>query len=262
MLLANLVKKDSLLKAILERKQPPPDALSSDEALLNQLMDLFVRGQDGSYNKHADYDYLAYVFADLAKHAPVRHHLLSTQPYDGVVPLSKLLVFTEHKSDVRRKGVASTIKNVAFEVPSHPSLFADDKVNILPYVLLPIMGSEEYDVDESMDMLPDLQLLPPDKTRDHDNTIIVTHLETLMLLTTTREGRDLMRQVKVYPIIRETHASVEDADVREACDRLVQVLMRDEGDEAKAGAGVKEIDEAGDGERVKELDEDDEIIEV
>lgn len=111
------------------------------------------------------------------------------------------------------------------------------------------MGNEEYDEDESMDMLPDLQLLPPDKQRDSDNSIIVTHLDTLMLLTSTREGRDLMRNVKVYPIIRETHLRVEDADVKEACDRLVQVLMRDE-------------EEPGKEERVKEIDEEDELVEV
>lgn len=252
MLLANLVKHDSL-KSTLQRKQPAPEALSYDESVLNQLMDLFVKGQEGSYNKAADFDYLAYVFADLAKHADVRHYFLKPQTYDGVVPLSKLKVFTEHASDIRRKGVASTIKNVAFEVPSHPAFLSEDEINILPYVLLPIMGNEEYDVDESMSMLPDLQLLPPDKKRDSDETIMVTHLETLMLLTTTREGRDLMREVKVYPIVRETHSRVADADVKEACDRLVQVLMRDE-EEPGAEQGTEE--------RVKEIDEDDEIVEV
>ena len=250
MLLANLVKSDAL-KNILQRKQSAPESLPSDDSILNQLMDLFVGGQDGAYNKHADFDYLAYVFADLAKHAEVRNYFLGPQSYDGVVPLSKLKVFTEHKSDVRRKGVASTIKNVAFEVPSHPSLLTDDdnSINILPYVLLPIMGSEEYDVDETMDMLPDLQLLPPDKKRDSDETIMVTHLETLMLLTTTREGRERLREIKVYPIVRETHSRVPDEQVKEACDRLVQVLMRDE-------------EEPGAEERVKEIDEDDEIVEV
>ncbi len=99
-------------------------------------------------------------------------------------------------------------------------------------------------------MLPDLQLLPSDKARDSDPQIILTHLETLLLLTTTREGRDLMREVKVYPIIRETHLHVEDEEVREAADRLVQVLMRDEEDEGKPEGFVQEDDE------------DDKIIEI
>ncbi|KAH7319902.1 hypothetical protein B0I35DRAFT_478204 [Stachybotrys elegans] len=249
MLLANLAKWEGL-KSILSRKQSAPSELGSDDLVMNQLMDLFVKGQDGTYNKKADYDYLAYVFADLAKHADIRHFFLDTQKYDGVIPVTKLKVFTEHKSDIRRKGVASTIKNVAFEVPSHPSFFDESKIDILPYILLPITGSEEYDEEDTFGMLPDLQLLPPDKQRDSDTSIIQTHLETLLLLTSTREGRELMRQVKVYPIIRETHSRVDDEGVREACDRLVQVLMRDEEPETT--------------ERVQEIkdDEDDQIVEV
>lgn len=250
MLLANLSKHDGS-KAFLHRKQEAPAQLGSDDSVLNQLMDLFVKGQDGAYNKKADFDYLAYVFADLAKHTPIRQYFLAEQAYDGVIPLTKLKVFTEHKSDIRRKGVANTIKNAAFEVPAHPAFLAEEQINILPYILLPITGNEEYDVDETMDMLPDLQLLPPDKKRDADTANIQTHVETLALLTTTKEGRELMRQVNVYPIIRETHMRVDDEGVRDACDRLVQVLMRDEAP-AELEERVKEI----------EADEDDELVEV
>lgn len=244
MLLANLTKWDGL-KSIVTRKQTPPERLQSDELVLNQLLDLFVKGPDKTYNKHADFDYLAYVFADLSKHAEIRQFFLAEQGYDGVVPLNKIKVFTEHRSDVRRKGVASTIKNVAFEVPAHGAFLDEDRVNILPYILLPITGNEQYSEEETMAMLPDLQLLPPDKQRDPDNSIIQTHVETLTLLTTTRAGRDLMRSVNVYPIIRETHLHVEDDGVREACERLVQVLMRDE---AEPGA-----EEEGDDNRIVEV---------
>lgn len=249
MLLANMTKWEST-KSIFDKKQSAPAELGSDDRVLNQLMDLFVKGQDNGYNKNADFDYLAYVFADLCKHTEIRRHFITLQEYDGVIPLSKLKVFTEHKSDTRRRGVASTIKNVAFEVSSHASLLSSEELDILPYILLPIIGGEEYDADESMDMLPDLQLLPPDKRRDPDAKIIQTHVETLTLLTTTREGRDLMRQVQVYPVIRETHARVEDEDVREACDRLVQVIMRDEAEDE--GGRVKEIED----------DEDEALVEV
>lgn len=237
MLLANLAKWDDL-KSILTLERPAPKELSSNNRAIDQLLDLFVKGADGTYNKDADYDYLAYLFADLAKHEEGRQYFVTKQSYDDVVPLTKLTVFTEHKSVIRRKGVASTIKNVAFEIPSHPAFLAEDEINILPYLLLPITGSEEYDEEDTMAMLPDLQLLPPDKTRDSDPSVIQTHVETLMLLTTTREGRDLMRKIKVYPIIRETHLQVENDDVREVCERLVQVLMRDEENDEKVDAGM------------------------
>lgn len=255
MLLANLSKYEGS-KAFFHRKQEAPSQLGSDDHVINQLMDLFVKGQDGAYNKKADFDYLAYVFADLAKHTEIRQYFLAEQDYDNVIPLTKLKVFTEHKSDIRRKGVANTIKNAAFEIPAHPSFLSEEGIDILPYILLPITGNEEYDVDDSMDMLPDLQLLPPDKKRDPDTANIQTHVETLTLLTSTLEGRELMRKVKVYPIVRETHMRVNDEGVQEACDRLVQVLMRDE-----APAGTEERVEE---DRVKEIeaDEDDELVEV
>lgn len=248
MLLANMAKWDGL-KSIVTRKQPSPDSLKSDELVLNQLLDLFVKGADGTYNKHADFDYLAYVFADLSKHAEIRQFFVTKQDYDDVVPLNKIKVFTEHRSDIRRKGVASTIKNVAFDIPSHPAFMDEDRVNILPYILLPITGGEQYDEEETMAMLPDLQLLPPDKQRDPDHNIVQTHVETLMLLTTTREGREHLRSIGVYPIIRETHLRVDDEGVREACERLVQVLMRDEADPGTDAGAAEE-------------DEDDRIVEV
>lgn len=249
MLLANLAKSDDL-KGLLERTQKPSEKLGSDDRVINQLMDLFVKGSDGSYNKDADYDYLAYFFADMSKHAEVRQHLLKKQSYDDIVPITKITVFTDHKSDIRRKGVASTLKNVAFDVPSHPAFLSDDEINVLPYLLLPLAGNETYDEDEMLDMLPDLQFLPPDKQRDPDSSILQTHVETLTLLTTTREGRDIMRRIQVYPLIRETHLHVDDEDLREACDRLVQVLMRDEEE-----TGTKALADNAD-------DDDERIVEV
>lgn len=232
MLFANLAKSEKM-KKLLALKRKVPEGVSSSANAIDQLMDCFVKGAEGTLNKNANFDYLSYLFADLSKYEEGRAYFTTKQEYDDVVPVTKLTVFTEHTSGIRRKGVASTIKNVAFDLPFHPKLLSEDEADILPYILLPIMGPEEYDDEESMDMLPDLQLLPPDKQRDSDTSIIVTHLETLLLLTTTREGRDKMRAIKVYPIIRECHLHVDDDAVREACDRLVQVLMRDEEGEEK-----------------------------
>ena len=120
-------------------------------------------------------------------------------------------------------------------------------------------------------MLPDLQLLPPDKTRDSDPTILITHLETLLLLTTTREARDLMRKVGVYPVVRECHAAVENEELRAASERLVQVLMRkEEGEEEDevtlkagpyGGGAGKMVQEMRDGEPLEE-DDDEKIVEI
>lgn len=260
MLLANLVKSDNLHK-LHTLKRKAPESVSSSENAIDQLMDCFVKGAEGGLNKNANYDYLSYLFADLSQSETGRAYFTTRQEYDGVVPIIKLAVFTEHQSDIRRKGVASTIKNVAFDIPSHPMLFAEDGVNLLPYLLLPIAGPEEFADEESMSMLPDLQLLPPDKQRDSDMTIITTHLETLLLLTTTREGRDRMRAAQVYPVVRECHLHVEDEGVREACDRLVQVIMRDEeGEGAKTDTELSTAQVQIEG--GQQEDEDEKVVEL
>ncbi|RHZ63205.1 protein HGH1 [Aspergillus thermomutatus] len=242
MLFANLAKSDKLSRLI-ALKRRTAESVSTSTMAIDQLMDCFVKGAEGALNKKANFDYLSYLFADLSKSEAGRAYFTTRQDYDGVVPVTKLTVFTEHESAVRRKGVASTIKNVAFEIPFHSTLLSEDEANLLPYVLLPITGPEEFSEEESVAMLPDLQLLSPDKQRDSDNSIIVTHLETLLLLTTTREGRDKMRAINVYPIIRECHLHVDDEDVREACDRLVQVLLRDEeGEEKPSQAQIEGTD--------------------
>ena len=238
MLLANLAKSDSMKRVIGLKRAVPPGGISTSAMAMDQLMDCFIKADKDTINKAADmnYDYLSYFFADISKFEEGRKYFTTRQEYDGVIPVTKLTVFTEHRSNIRRKGVASTIKNIAFEIDAHPSLLSEDDVNLLPYILLPIAGPEELDAEDMDGMLPDLQLLPPDKERDSDIDIIVTHIETLLLLCTTREGRDKLRAVKVYPLIRECDLHLQNDKVGEACNRLVQMLMRGEAEDAEKEA--------------------------
>ena len=247
MLLANIAKSDTITRLLKQKRKDVPKHLSTSSNAMDQIMDCFVKGAERRYNKHADYDYLSYFFADMAKHADGRQYFVTPRKDDNdIIPLTKLIVFTEHKSVVRRRGVASAMKNVAFDVPSHSRLTSSSDVNILPYLLLPLMGSEDYTDEDTEGMLEECQLLPPDKERESDAQILSIHLETLLLLTTNRKGRDVLRGIKTYPIVRELHLKVDDEGVREGCDRLVQVLMREEEGENK----------------VEEIDEDEQIIEV
>ncbi|KAI9699499.1 MAG: hypothetical protein M1820_007130 [Bogoriella megaspora] len=256
MLIANMAKSDSLT-SLLTLRRDVPKSLSTSSNAMDQLMDCFVKGAEGNYNKHADYDYLPYFFADIAKHSKGRTYFTTPRKDDAdIIPLSKLIVFTEHKSAIRRRGVASTIKNTCFLIASHPTLLSREAegVNILPYLLLPLMGPEDYSDEDTEGMLEECQLLPPDKEREKDASIIVTHLETLLLLTTTRGGREVLRNIKVYPIVRELHSKVEHEGVREGVDRLVQVLMRDEAEREEGGSGQGKAEE--------DEDEDEQIVEV
>jgi hypothetical protein len=66
MLLANMAKDDAMQR-IFDLKRAIPEGLSTSVWVIDQLLDCFVKGAEGAYNKHANYDYLAYFFADLAK---------------------------------------------------------------------------------------------------------------------------------------------------------------------------------------------------
>ncbi|KAL5120633.1 Protein hgh1 [Pleosporales sp. CAS-2024a] len=265
MLLANMAKDDALQR-LLQLKRHVPKGLSTSKWAMDQLMDCFVKGAGGAYNKDADFDYLSYFFADLAKFPKGREYLTTPQEHDSnIIPITKIQVFTDHASHIRRLGVASTIKNVSFLVSAHPVLLSNLNpdptlpppsigANLLPYILLPLMGPEEYSDDDTEGMLDELQLLEPDKERESDPEIMKTHIETILLLSTNRESREVLRKVKVYPIIRECHLHVDNEDVREACDRVVQILQRrEEGEEEDIPSGI-----GGDSGRLVELDADEE----
>lgn len=270
-----MAKHDSLQR-VLELKRDVPKELSSSKWAMDQLMDCFVKGAAGAYNKDADYDYLSYFFADLAKFPKGREYLTTPQEHDSnIIPITKIQVFTDHASHIRRLGVASTIKNVSFLVTAHPVLLSNLNpdptlpppsigANLLPYILLPLMGPEEYADEDTEGMLDELQLLEPDKERESDPEIMKAHIETLLLLSTTKESREVLRRVKVYPIIRECHLHVENDDVREACDRVVQIIQRkEEGEEEDIPMSI-----GGDSGRMVELngdeeeDEDEKIVDI
>ncbi|KAK7206303.1 hypothetical protein BZA70DRAFT_276256 [Myxozyma melibiosi] len=226
-LLANIAKDDAIA-GIFKIKATQTSADLKSHMAIDQLVDCFVKGAEKKLNKKATFDYLAFVFADISRLNEGRKYFSTAQSYDDVVPLSKLLVFTEYDNDVRRAGVASTIKNTLFELSEHINLLDQESVNILPYLLLPLAGPEDLPEDELDELPEELQLLPPDKTREKDHEIICVHVESLVLLGATQYGRDFMRSTGVYPIVRELHLAVEDENVREICERFVQLIMADE----------------------------------
>lgn len=314
MLLANMAKSDSI-ERIITSKQDVPLGLSTSKLAIDQLMDCFVKGAKGSWNPKADYDYLAYLFADLAKviisafQFPLAisrvlppnfsrsflvyypNHLTNTQfpsgakylthpqPYDNLTPLSKLLPFTPQSTSLpRRLGVSTALKNVSLHPTTHSNIL-HPPLSIYPYLLLPLAaGTDTYTPDETEKLPDDLQFLEPENKRDSDVKVLKMYLEALLLLCTEREGRDMLRDMGGYYVVRECHLAVEDEGVREGCERLVQVLMRDEegeegrevnvrerlgrgevvrggGDEEPAGRMVTQAD-------LEESDEDEKVVEI
>ncbi|KAI3402726.1 HGH1 [Candida oxycetoniae] len=252
-LLNNLAKND-LINKILDFEFEPSEEekqVFSSTKIIDCLMDCFVKGHDRKLNPYANYDYLAYFFADLSRFQQGRSYFVTEQTFDQVVPISKLLVFTEKYDDkIRREGVASTIKNSLFDTNAHMKLLTDPKINILPFILLPLAGPEDIDEDEMFDLPEELQLLPSDKQREPLSGIQCIHLESLLLLCTTKPAREYLREKQVYSIIRELHKATDVEEVIELCDRIVQMLKRDE---APDNAEIEAIESDEDDDKIVEI---------
>ena len=60
-----------------------------------------------------------------------------------------------------------------------------------------------------------MQLLPDTKKREPDEVLRLTHIETLLLLCSTRAGREYLREHGVYEIVRALHLVEKVDKVRE-----------------------------------------------
>ncbi|KAG6900626.1 hypothetical protein C0993_007300 [Termitomyces sp. T159_Od127] len=241
---------------------PYPSGEEKDVLALPLLLDAFAAvttDSDPSKRKRkGDLHFLASVFANISvvrkcyhsmreilnvTKAPAgRNFLLSPQPIDISnpaeleYPLAKIVSFTEHKDTIRRGGVASTLKNCAFHAPGHKAMLSPetDKVAVppsttlargvdaLPYILLPLAGPEEFELEDQEKLPEALQFLPPTKTRESDPALRLMHVETLLLLCHTRWGRDYIREHGVYEIVRAAHL------ISEHIERLVTLIKGDE----------------------------------
>ncbi|KAL2915449.1 Protein hgh1 [Polyrhizophydium stewartii] len=236
MLLNNLSKFEIVAEKLLPAPSADPGVQKTHR--IDNLLEIFARGETSKYNPAASFHFLAGVFANLTTSPQGCEFFLSRSTVDNSPRLSKLVVFTEHSDTMRRGGVVSAIKNCCYgaSVAKHgEDVLFSEELNLLVYLLLPLAGPEDY-TDEEMDGMPDeLQFLEPTKIREPDARIRHTLVETLLLLTTTRYGRDFMRACKVYPIIRQLHLVEKSEAVQEAIEEVVNMLMRDESQETADG---------------------------
>lgn len=188
---------------------------------LAQLVEIFCTE---GYNKKAKLHYLGPLLSNMTQLPEARNYMMDK---DRCV-IQRLLPFTQYQASVvRRGGVIGTLRNCCFDHAHHEWLLSD-AVDILPFLLLPLAGPEELTDEENEGLPVDLQYLPEDKKREEDPDIRKMLLETLLLLTATKAGRQTLKDKNVYPITREFHNWEKDIHVAAACEKLVQVLIGDE----------------------------------
>ncbi|CAE6402487.1 unnamed protein product [Rhizoctonia solani] len=264
----------------------PPSTGSTrtrEESAIILLVDAFVDaatvpGESKEKHRKGDLHFLASVFANVTVAPAGRLAVLTLHPVTHEFALAKLLSFTEHPDTIRRGGVASTLKNCAFHTPAHMAMLKPEDemvtippsneegkgMNLLSFLLLPLAGPEEFDL-EDVDKLPaSVQFLPDTKKREPDQFIRLTHIETLLLLCTTRPAREFMRLNGVYEVVQKMHETEQNTSVIEHIERLVNLLKRDEGpDTAIEEVPVEEAEPAkGLPDAMKDSNDDDDIVEI
>ncbi|CAH2083702.1 unnamed protein product [Euphydryas editha] len=190
---------------------------------LNDLLNIFV---NTNYNKKGSkLHYLSPMFSNLSCSPRIRKWLTEENPH---VPLLKLLPFCNYEESViRRGGAIGTVRNLSFDTDYHEFLLRND-IDLLTYLLLPLMGNEEYPDDE-MDKLPiALQYLPKEKKRDADVDIRKMIIETLNKLCAKRKSREILRDNGVYYVLREYHKWEKDPNALLACENVVDILIQKE----------------------------------
>ncbi len=274
MLLSNMTKNPSIALKLIPDAAAPPTEKKSEEVqnngivktqYLDNLLEVFVRGDSKKYNPNATFHFLSCVFSNVSALPLGAAYFLAPSAVDGSLRLSKVWGYTEHPDEIRRGGCVSTIKNCMFLSDMHRNLLTAHDQEFITKVLLPLCGSEEFDLDDVEGMPDNLQFLESSKKRDASPAIRFILLKTLLLLTTTRFGRDTLRQIKAYPILKFYHLWESDEKCRECCEKIVDMLMRDE------SSGIEEMEStelSRDGEvkkkvkieQVVDSDDDDQVI--
>jgi len=182
--------------------------------------------QEGYNTAGQDLRFLGPVLSNLSQLMEVRKEIL--EPEKCV--LQRLLPFTEYtKSIVKRGGVVGTIRNCCFDIEHHQWLMGP-QVDIVPRLLLPLAGPTPEDLpDEDIEKLPvDLQYLDEDKTIEHDIDIRTMLLEALTQLCATKTGREAMREMNVYVVLRQFHMVEKDRACLLAAENIVDILIKTE----------------------------------
>lgn len=212
MLLANISQHEHCHLAICEH--------------LPRLLNVFIMGRE--YNPKASYDFIGNVLARVSTCAEGRKYFLA----NGSEAFFRILSQTLSSQLIRRGGAVSTIKNCLFESEQHEAIFAADADDdrLLGHLLALLVGPKsEFDQEDLDEMvLLDIQLEHRHTPAETDASIRALVMESLILIGTTRQGRDMMRDRKVYTILREWHKQEPVEALVELCEKAVELLIRDE----------------------------------
>jgi hypothetical protein len=171
------------------------------------------------------FEFLFSVLADMTLSAECRRYLS-----EGDHPIFlRLLTFINDSSYVKRGGVCVIVKNCLLEVDRHLAILEDHDDALLAALLGRLVHPEcEFSEEELDKMLLEISLEHRNTPAESDPVIREMIIESMIALGTTYEGRVILREKEVYPIIRECHKLETEDSLRSGMEIIVEYIIRDE----------------------------------
>jgi len=184
---------------------------------VTKLVQIFCEN-DPNKDKNDEYQWIGSILINITQIKEGRELMLDKSRH----LLENVVKFVSHPNLIRRRGILGTIRNILFDKNSHTYLM--NELDILPILLNPIRGPEEFSTEELEGMPDSIKYVPHDKSRDEDFECRALAVDCLLLLTSTLKGREVLREKKVYEIIREYDKVEKDELITERIYSIVTLL--------------------------------------
>jgi hypothetical protein len=155
-----------------------------------------------------EFEHAALVLANASQIESARAILLS--PERRLLP--SLLPLLKSSSGARRRGIAFLIRNCVLDASQDRiSYLLSESIQLITTILLPLAGDASlYRADEREAMPSVISGFDSEKKREGDGVIRRALVESLRVLAgRSKEAREHMRAIKVYPVIRAFHEWLE-----------------------------------------------------
>lgn len=266
MLLANVTTTPEGAKALLgcdEKSSGEVQAVR--EKKIRHLTNAFMEGEPepegvdantGDAKWDDDYQYVANVLSNISQLQEGRDFL--TKHRGDTTLVAALMPQLRSPNVVRRRGIASMVRNLCFDTDNHFYLY--DQLDVPTKMMYLLAGPEALEEEDKIGMHPSIYRLGDKKKREVDSQVRLYAVDSLLLLCTTRNGRNDLRRKKVYPIVRNAHLVESDEEIGDQIYKLVDFLIRDEEGEEPDWNAVRTQAFADDAKESKTNDEGEVVL--
>jgi len=220
MILANITRFEKPIIEILQLRT------EQEGFFITILVDKFCSPQ--ADEKNDAYQWLANVFTNVTQLSYGKS--VFTDEENSILLILLPHIFSPNL--IRKRGIASTIKNCVLNGTNEYHNLLIQKYFIFSYLISPfIVGNGNYSKEE-LEKFPDFaKVRIPNNEPEKDLQTKKELLESLCILSSFPDCRKSLRNLSIYPILREFDLHETDENVKEGVLKVVELIIRDEEDE-------------------------------